>query len=291
MQYGYIYMIKNQKNGKKYIGQTNNIKRRWAEHCNLKRKNNQAINYAIYKYGKENFNFKIIEKCTQDKMNEREKYWIDRYDTYKGNGYNCHIGGSNYIGDEHPNSKIDLETAINILENRKNGLSQRELARKFDISQRVIQRIIKGKHGICMKMAELGYIFEDISEQKITDIETIKSIIIDRYINKKGYKYLVKKYGIARGNIQKIINGKHINIDKIKDQSILDLLEKDPDVIPYDNTSGKKGICFVKSRDKWLARINKDGKRKYLGYYNNKKDAIKARVKAEEKLKEKKEVR
>ena len=50
-----------------------------------------------------------------------------------------------------------------------------------------------------------------------------------------------------------------------------------------DNTSGVKGVAFKKDRNKWVAYISVDGKRKWLGYYDEKDKAVKARKKAEEK--------
>lgn len=51
-----------------------------------------------------------------------------------------------------------------------------------------------------------------------------------------------------------------------------------------DNTSGIKGISYNKRKNKWIAYINKDGKRTYLGYYENKNLAAEARETAEREL-------
>lgn len=48
------------------------------------------------------------------------------------------------------------------------------------------------------------------------------------------------------------------------------------------NNSKAQGICFDKSRNKWLASIKINGKSKYLGRYSNKDEALKARRLAEE---------
>lgn len=50
-----------------------------------------------------------------------------------------------------------------------------------------------------------------------------------------------------------------------------------------DNTSGRKGVYFDKSRNKWMASIAFGGRTKYLGRFDNKEDAIRAREEAEEK--------
>lgn len=47
------------------------------------------------------------------------------------------------------------------------------------------------------------------------------------------------------------------------------------------NKSGKKGVCWHKKSNKWMAYITIGMKRIYLGLYEDKDDAIKARKKAE----------
>ena len=43
--------------------------------------------------GVENFSFEIIEKCPRNQLNEKEKFWIDYFDS-KNYGYNATSGGS-----------------------------------------------------------------------------------------------------------------------------------------------------------------------------------------------------
>lgn len=50
-----------------------------------------------------------------------------------------------------------------------------------------------------------------------------------------------------------------------------------------DNTSGVTGVCFDKQTNKWMVSITSNGKRKYLGRFDDKDDAIKARLLAEQK--------
>ena len=40
------------------------------------------------KYGLENFTFEVLEECDAAALNERELYWIRKYDSYN-NGYNA----------------------------------------------------------------------------------------------------------------------------------------------------------------------------------------------------------
>lgn len=93
---------------------------RWKQHLQLARnKSNLAENNsshsmpiirAISKYGADNFKFRVIEECDDDRVNERETYWIDKLDATGKNGYNITLGGDGTKKPKkywanHPNSK------------------------------------------------------------------------------------------------------------------------------------------------------------------------------------------
>lgn len=88
-----IYLIKNNINNKCYIGQSINIMRRWWEHkarafnCNNNCYNKPLYN-AIRKYGIENFSIEILEECSEEQLNEKEYYYIQKNNTLVPNGYN-----------------------------------------------------------------------------------------------------------------------------------------------------------------------------------------------------------
>ena len=93
---GYIYKITNTLNNKVYIGQTiKTVQKRFTQHKNNSNKEyfSQIVLYkAFNKYGIENFICEEIEEVPNDKLDEREKYWIEYYDSYF-NGYNSTLGG------------------------------------------------------------------------------------------------------------------------------------------------------------------------------------------------------
>lgn len=88
-----IYKIENTKNKKVYIGQSRNIYRRFEEHqralennihhsVKLQRSYNKTLDKSIFK-------FSIIEVVNDNKrLDEREQYYIDFYDSFNS-GYNC----------------------------------------------------------------------------------------------------------------------------------------------------------------------------------------------------------
>ena len=80
-----IYKITNLKNNLIYIGQSVDVYSRLRSHRNCTPKT--EIDIDIKNLGIEYFKFELIEVCPEEKLNERENYWINYYDSYE-NGYN-----------------------------------------------------------------------------------------------------------------------------------------------------------------------------------------------------------
>lgn len=123
-----IYKITKKENGKSYIGQSNDIERRFAEH---KYKLDIPIEIAIRKYGIDSFNFEVIEECSLEQLDEREKYWIAFYNTYKGFGYNCNEGGGNNRGENNGRTNLTNEDVAYIRECYDSHMRRREVYQKF----------------------------------------------------------------------------------------------------------------------------------------------------------------
>lgn len=92
-----IYKITNIKDGKIYIGQSTDIKTRWSNHIKAALKidsiAHSRVHDAMGEEGIWNFTFELLEQCPKEKLNEREKYYIEFYqsNTY---GYNKTAGGA-----------------------------------------------------------------------------------------------------------------------------------------------------------------------------------------------------
>ncbi len=107
MRYYQLYLIINLINNKKYVGQTiqtKGYKTRFNEHCKCAENYDNhisALHKAIHKYGKENFQVKLLfHNISEDKIDFYERLWIDKLNTYYGNhqGYNMTFGGSGTKG-------------------------------------------------------------------------------------------------------------------------------------------------------------------------------------------------
>lgn len=104
-----IYCIENIKNHKKYIGQSKNIRRRFWVHTHTLNKNehcNKHLQKAWNLYGSESFKFYVIEECLKEELDDKEKYYIEKYNTLK-NGYNLNAGGQGIPEYKHTQEEIE----------------------------------------------------------------------------------------------------------------------------------------------------------------------------------------
>ena len=77
-----IYLWTNILNGKKYVGSSNNLKRRFLEYYNVNRllkENSMPIYAALLKHGYHNFSLTILEFCEANDLMNREKYYFEVY--------------------------------------------------------------------------------------------------------------------------------------------------------------------------------------------------------------------
>ena len=89
-----IYKFTNKINGKIYIGQSIHIEKRFQEHCQQAKHSPKTIFHtALQKYGIENFLFEIIELCEDSQLDDKEQYYINKYNSLTPNGYNIQLGG------------------------------------------------------------------------------------------------------------------------------------------------------------------------------------------------------
>ena len=142
----YVYKITNIKNGKMYIGKTElTIKERFQQHCRDSKKiekNNRPLYKAMNKYGVESF---VVEELEETNFpEEREKYWIEFYNTFK-NGYNATIGGD---GKRY----IDYDLVVNTYKEIQNAS---KTAEKLGISHDTVLKILKNKKISALSSAEV----------------------------------------------------------------------------------------------------------------------------------------
>ena len=91
-----VYKITNDINNKIYIGATTfPLAKRWNEHLSDAKKSGKChrpFYAALNEFGVSHFHISELEKCSDDILYEREKYWIQFYNSYI-DGYNATFGG------------------------------------------------------------------------------------------------------------------------------------------------------------------------------------------------------
>ena len=209
-----IYKITNLINNKIYIGQTVHPDKRWWEHCNRAHTHydDYPIHLAIEKYGEDNFQFEVLE-WTEDYDN-REKELIKQFNSLSPDGYNLIEGGPSPImcGEAHPRNKVkDIDLPLIIMDLKNNKLSDRDIAKKYNLTDKIIADI---NHGYTHKVDNENYpLRKRRGSQKLTEkeAEEIKNLLRTTNLS---YQTIADKYKVSKGNIYQINRGSNFYRDK-----------------------------------------------------------------------------
>lgn len=144
----YVYKITNIKNGRSYVGLTNNIARRRARHfTDLKRNShdNKFLQKEYNTYGFESFTFEEIyaAEVSNEQISIKEQEFIKKYDTYR-NGYNQNEGGN--FGPSNGGTQLTQSDIFNILSVLEFVSRPGEvLSDIYEVSRTTISRIKSGE--------------------------------------------------------------------------------------------------------------------------------------------------
>lgn len=175
-----IYCHLNKINGKRYIGLSKDINKRWREGKGYSKRHHKVFAAAIQKYGWDNFEHIILEDNLQtiDKANEREKYWIAYYHSYLGdpecNGYNGTVGGDgsngHIISEEERERRRQLKLGTKASVETKAKMSATRRGKKQNMTERKLAACRKAQEAMCearrkkVKCIETNEIFNSITE-------------------------------------------------------------------------------------------------------------------------------
>lgn len=179
----YIYVIKNKINNKVYIGATTqNIKSRFMQHTKMStiNKRNYKIQCAVREFGKENFYCELLEIVDDEKMYEKERYYIKKYDSFN-NGYNSTLGGK---GGKIFTDKETIEEIMSMYNDKKIGSVK--IAQEFGVNYKTIVRLLN----------ENGIDTEKWKEKSNKKLNSIKEELIKMYNEGYTYKELADYYNV-----------------------------------------------------------------------------------------------
>lgn len=181
---GVIYKITNKINGKVYIGQTvQDVKERFYQHCAEKCEEavaKMAIHKAIKKYGKQNFTLEIVETVSKNDLNEREIYWIQKYNSYY-NGYNSTKGGQI----QKPFKDLPIDT---IISEYNKGKSLRRIGELFNVDKQTIRGILL-RNKVTLRKTRTYKLTQEQRKQIMQEINqgTSRRDIINKWKISKSY--------------------------------------------------------------------------------------------------------
>ena len=149
MDYVVIYRYVNTINNKCYVGQTSNPKKRREQHKSaaLTELKKSAFYDAVREFGLEKFRYEVLEIVDIDKRNDREKYWIQYYDSYN-KGYNQTVGGIGMDGFKHSEATRKFISEIQKGKpspNKGKHFRHRTQEEKDRLSKKVLQYTLDGE--------------------------------------------------------------------------------------------------------------------------------------------------
>ena len=155
-----IYEILNIITGKSYIGQAVNIEKRLKNHKDQLKKGNHSnthLQHSHDKYGIGVFDFRIIEECCEDDLDEKEKEWISAAGYETGKCFNLREGGNGGRLSEYTKQKIKI-----IMTGKKQSLAHRE-----NMSTSHKGKVLSEDHKLKLSEAAKGRIMSEEDKQKI----------------------------------------------------------------------------------------------------------------------------
>jgi len=143
----YLYLITNKVNGKLYIGITSQPRKRFNYHGGKTKNDNMAIRYSMVKYGRENFEFKVLMNGSRSYCAEMEKKAIISFSSKVPVGYNISDGGEGRslpCSEEHKERLRKLFTGRPISEEQKAKIS-------FTLTGKALSEETKAKLRVSLK--------------------------------------------------------------------------------------------------------------------------------------------
>lgn len=229
-----IYRVYTTFNNACYIGQAKDIYERFNSHhiYDYKDKNNCCYNTKFYsvlrKYGLDSFEVEILELCPIQYLDEKEIYYISKYDSFH-HGYNSTEGGQNLSpnthseeserkrqqtrelnqslkGENHPRAKLTNEEVFIIRQRYIDGETPEKIYQNY---------VDKYSSFNTFKRIILGYTYKNVgniptpgqirhTNAKLTENQ-VKEIKEKYQKGKISFAKLGKEYGVSGTTISRII--------------------------------------------------------------------------------------
>lgn len=204
-----IYGIRNLINGKIYVGKTGmNFGDRWDSHRSLLnngKHDNPHLQNAWNKYGQDNFEFIVIEDCSIEELDDKEKYYIKIYKDLNL-AYNIHDGGNegNNLGkhlSEEIKRKIGEKNRINNIGKKHSDETKKKMSQAHQ-GMKYASMSEEGRKNI--QQAQQKYYEKNPKKLCVDDVIEIRRL----HTEGLNYSEIARKYNVTPQCINDICNYK-----------------------------------------------------------------------------------
>lgn len=182
-----IYKIVNPK-GRVYIGQSVNIEKRWEDYARTLAKGQTRLCRSIKRYGLLQHILEVVEECSEEDLNIRERYWQDHFQVISRKGMNCRLTGSNdktgYLSEETKQKISKAHRGKIVSQETRQRIS--EVNRGKKLSEETCRR---------MSIAKKGVVFTD---QHLANLKKPRKRIICPHCKKEGGAAQMKQWHFDR---------------------------------------------------------------------------------------------
>lgn len=165
-----VYGIENTINGKWYIGQTKNLAQRRRQHLWRLRDGshgNKDLQNDWNLFGENAFKLHCLEECSDDRLLDKERYWISKKNSYEY-GYNLTTGGlgpENLVHSEESRQKMSTsQTGRKHSEQTKKRMS--ESAKHSERNKRHLEEMFAAKRERTVTAKEYAHLKSLCEKQK-----------------------------------------------------------------------------------------------------------------------------
>lgn len=149
-----IYCITHIESGRKYVGQSIDIEKRWTQHAKATCK--MRLGRTIAKHGWAAFEASILELCERSELNANEAKWIQTHNCVSPLGFNLTSGGGAY--------KLSEESRKKIADSKKNISDETRMKLSLASAQQVWSTEAKQK----IAKANSRRVFTDEMRQRLS---------------------------------------------------------------------------------------------------------------------------
>lgn len=232
-----IYKITNTINRKVYIGKSIDIEERWRQE-RYKQPNLHFAN-AVKKYGIENFSFEVLEECSEEQLDDKEKFYIKEYNSTDENlGYNITSGGTggamppdvikrSLATKEKRNSFVRYWKGKEIPNEIKEKISNSLKKEKNNNYKKFGKNAANHREVVCLETGEIFGSVKQIAEKLDVSAQRIRNAILSNEIFRGfHWKYLNKRPKIKNEDTGEIFNSASEAAKKYGSKESLSVIHK-----------------------------------------------------------------